>query len=251
MTNFSAKSADEALFINGRIAHMAVEVAVRTFRQAERPMNIDREASLVARSRRGEAGSAIRDCVHGALYASSARLALGAWLRRPKPSFEDIRFVETTFEAWSTERAAFRLVAAAQAWHRVAPNQRFKKVFEALPPDGALAVFGSAPMDVPPPLGSALEKIHATYAPQLAGPPPERAYLPNGPFAREFEQSSLFGPMLHKCYSWLRRYTAESYVEYLASLSRYQMLDATVRATLLNAIATTGQRPWRKFRSPL
>jgi hypothetical protein len=121
---------------------------------------------------------------------------------------------------------------------RRAPATR-RRSTTTLTPDGALAVFGSAPMDVPQPLCGDLEKIYAACAPSLAGPPPERAYLPDGPFAREFEQSSLFGPVLHKCYSWSRRYTAESYIDYLASLSRYQMLEATTRATLLNAIATT------------
>jgi ubiquinone/menaquinone biosynthesis C-methylase UbiE len=151
--------------------------------------------------------------------------------------FDDIRFIQTTFEAWPVEAGAFRLVSAAQSWHWVAPEVRFAKAFEALAPGGVLAVFGSSPTDIPSPLHEALEKVYGLLAPALAGRPPESSYLPIGPFAEYFQQSGLFGPVLHKGYSWSRRYSAQSYVEYLGSVSRYQMLDAARRETLLDAIA--------------
>lgn len=149
-----------------------------------------------------------------------------------------IRLVQTTFEAWRVEAGAFRLVAAAQSWHWVAPDIRFRKAFEALAPGGALAVFGSAPKPIPPPLGEALEKIYAVDAPELAGPPPERAYLPSGSFSGDFDRSGLFEPVTHRSYPWSRRFSAHSYVAYLATLSRFQMIDTKRREELLAAIAT-------------
>lgn len=144
-----------------------------------------------------------------------------------------VRFIQTTFEAWPVQAAAFRLVAAAQSWHWVAPDIRFKKSCEALAPGGALAVFGSAPGGIPRPLREALEKV----APELSGPQPEHAYRPNGPFAHDFDRSGLFGPITHKAYSWSRSFSAQSYVEYLATVSRYQLMDGKLRENLLAVIA--------------
>src|SRR6185437_14793940 len=41
--------------------------------------------------------------------------------------FDNIEFQETTFEAWPVNRAAFRLIIAAQSWHWVSPDVRFPK----------------------------------------------------------------------------------------------------------------------------
>ena len=157
--------------------------------------------------------------------------------RRRLAPFARVRFVETTFEAWPIEGRAFKLVAAAQSWHWVAPDIRFAKAADALAAGGSLAVFGSAPMEIPLPLSEALVEIYARCAPELAGRPPERGYLPDGPFQGYFEQSGRFGPVLHKAYSWSRRFSAQGYVEYLGSVSRYQMLEAGRRDFLLTAIA--------------
>jgi SAM-dependent methyltransferase len=161
---------------------------------------------------------------------------IGAAQRRLAP-FNEVTFVQTTFEAWPVEAGAFKLVAAAQAWHWVAPDIRFSKAFEALAPGGALAVFGSAPEPVPPPLGQALEKVYAIHAPELGGPPPEHAYLPSGPFSRDFDRSGLFGEVTHKSYPWSRSFSARSYAEYLRTVSRYQLMDEKRREELLTAIA--------------
>lgn len=152
--------------------------------------------------------------------------------QRRLASLGGVRFVQTTLEAWPVQAGAFRLVAAAQSWHWVDPDIRFKKAFEALAPGGALAVFGSAPESIPQPLRMALEKV----APELTGPPPEHAYLPSGPFARDFTRSGLFGRVAHKSYSWSRSFSSRSYVEYLATVSRYQLMDPKRRENLLTAV---------------
>ncbi len=44
--DLAREGADEALLVDGRMANMAVEVAIRTFRQAERPVHVDAEGFL-------------------------------------------------------------------------------------------------------------------------------------------------------------------------------------------------------------
>jgi SAM-dependent methyltransferase len=77
--------------------------------------------------------------------------------------FSNVEFLETTFEAWPTDRAAFRLIIAAQSWHWVSPQVRFSKAAEALSRDGSLAVFGHVPVGLPPPLLDQFEEIYAPY----------------------------------------------------------------------------------------
>ena len=153
-----------------------------------------------------------------------------ARLRRGPFRRDDVR-------GWPLEAGAFRLVAAAQAWHWIAPEVRFRKAFDALAASGSLAVFGSAPGDVAAPLSEALLSAHARHAPEIAGPPPERAYLPSGPFAADFERSRLFGPVTHKSYAWRRTFSAQAYVDYLSAVSRYRLIDEARRESLFADVA--------------
>jgi SAM-dependent methyltransferase len=162
-----------------------------------------------------------------------------------------IRFVQTTFEAFPVEAGAFQLIAAAQSWHWVAPDLRFGKAFEALAPRGTLAVFGSAPEPVPQPLRQALQKVYAVHAPELAGPPPEHAYLPSGPFSSDFDRSGLFGQVTHKSYRWSRSFSARSYAEYLRTVSRYRLMVEKRREHLLTAISAAIEANGGGFEAPV
>ena len=179
----------------------------------------------------------------GAEMIAAARRRLAQW--------NGVRFVQTTFEAWPVEAGVFKLVAAAQSWHWVAPDIRFRKAFVALAPGGALTVFGTAPGPVPQPFREALEKAYAIHAPELGGPPPEHAYLPSGPFSGDFDSSGLFGPVTHKSYPWSRSFSATSYTEYLRTVSRYQLMDEKRREDLLTAIAEAIEANGGGFDAPV
>ena len=80
--------------------------------------------------------------------------------RESLANFSNVEFLETTFEAWPTDRAAFRLIIAAQSWHWVSPEVRFSKAAEALSRDGSLAVFGHVPVGLPAPLLDQFKEIY-------------------------------------------------------------------------------------------
>ena len=171
--------------------------------------------------------------------------------RRRLAPLDRLSFVQTTLEAWPVEAGAFRLVAAAQSWHWVAPDVRFRKAFEALAPGGALAVFGTSPEPIPQPFRGALEKVYAIHAPELAGPPPEHAYLPSGPFSGDFDRSGLFGAVTHRSYPWSRSFSSRGYAEYLRTISRYQLIDEKRRDNLLAAIASAIEANGGGFEAPV
>ena len=62
ISDFGLERREVAPFVNGRAAHMAVEVAIGTFRQAERPVHIDPEAGVGGRARVGARGGPDHAC---------------------------------------------------------------------------------------------------------------------------------------------------------------------------------------------
>jgi len=150
--------------------------------------------------------------------------------------FSNVEFLETTFEAWPTDRAAFRLIIAAQSWHWVSPDVRFSKAADALSRDGCLAVFGHVPVGLPAPL---LDQFKEIYLRRIGkwGPPPEAWYLPNGPFKEWFSVSGLFEPVEHRRYAWKWRHTTSSYVDFLRTKSDHRMMEPAKRDALLAEIA--------------
>jgi SAM-dependent methyltransferase len=152
-------------------------------------------------------------------------------------SFPQVRFAESTFEAWPGEPESFKLTVAAQSFHWVSPELRFAKTAALLAPEGTLAVFGNVPMRPEPPLSENFAEIYARHAPQLAGPPVEAWYLPDGPFATELQQSDHFEAPVHHCYSWSRSHTARSYTDLLRTLSSYRLLAEDRREALLTELA--------------
>ncbi|WP_412064720.1 methyltransferase domain-containing protein [Rhizobium sp. SYY.PMSO] len=151
--------------------------------------------------------------------------------------FPQVRFQQTTFEAWPDEPGNFKLMVAAQSFHWVSPELRFAKTAALLAPGGALAIFGNVPMTPEQPLAGRFAAIYARCAPQLAGPPVEAWYLPEGPFSEELRRSDNFETPVHHCYRWSRLHTARSYTDLLRTLSSYRLLAENQREALLSELA--------------
>ena len=163
--------------------------------------------------------------------------------RESLAEFANVAYAVSTFEAWSSKPAAFRLIIAAQSWHWVAPEIRFAKASEALSPDGYLAVFGNVPVGLPAPLLDAFRETYLRYT-GAWGPPPEAWYLASGPFKAWFDESGYFAPVIHKSYPWTWRHTAASYTDFLRTRSDYRLLapkqQEELRAAIAEAIAAYG-----------
>jgi SAM-dependent methyltransferase len=156
--------------------------------------------------------------------------------RESLASFDNVRFLETTFEALPVKQGEFRLIAAAQAWHWVSPEVGFVKAAQALSPDGSLAVFGHVPVGLAEPLVARFKDIYLRHIGSW-GPPPEAWYLPEGPFKRWFDESGLFGPVAHKRYAWKWPRTTSGFTDFLRTRTEVLMLDAAKREDMLAEIA--------------
>lgn len=149
--------------------------------------------------------------------------------------FDNVAYLETTFEALPETPADFRLIAAAQSWHWVTPEIRFVKAARLLATDGTLAVFGHVPVGLPEPLREKLREISLRRTGHW-GPPPEAWYLPSGPFKGWFDASGLFGPVEQRCYPWIWRHSTQSYIDLLRTRSDIRMLAPDVREPSLDEI---------------
>jgi len=154
-------------------------------------------------------------------------------------AFGTVRFVQSTFEEWPLDESAFDLVVAAQSIHWVPPEIAFPKAVRALAPGGTLAVFGNVPMPLSTPIRQEMARIYARYNRDEQSRLAEVWYLPSGPLPTLIAQSGCFRSAMHKSYSWTRKYTSESYVALLGTLSSYLMMDADTRELLLADIAHT------------
>jgi SAM-dependent methyltransferase len=159
--------------------------------------------------------------------------------RRRLAAFPNVRFAEATFEAWPLEPDAFGLVAAAQSWHWVAPHVRFVKAAAALKAGGFLAVFGNVAMPIAGPLGPALDRVFARYAPRFLEATRTDWYLPHGEAAKTFAAAESFGPAIHRRYPWTRRHSASDYVALMRTWSHFQLLGPAVREALAVAAGET------------
>ena len=156
--------------------------------------------------------------------------------RRSLAAFSNVTFLETTFEAYMASAESFRLIVAAQSWHWVSPEMRFRKAASALSPGGSLAVFGHVPVGLPASLLARLKEIYLRRTGRW-GRPPEAWYLPDGPFKGWFDESRLFGPVEHRIYPWRWEYTTSSYIDFLRTRSELLMLEPGKREEMLREIA--------------
>ena len=155
--------------------------------------------------------------------------------RESLAGFTDVGFLETTFEAWPGKQGGFRLIVAAQSWHWVSAEVRFVRAAEVLSPEGSLAVFGHVPVGLPAPLLAQFREIYLRPTGQW-GRPPEAWYLPDGPFKGWFDESKLFGQVVHKGYPWKWRHTTSSYIAFLRTKSEHRMLESAKREEMLGEI---------------
>jgi len=184
-------------------------------------------------------GQATQDlmALGGYVTALDPGAALVATARRRLAGRGGVSFVTARFEDWTPPARAFRLVAAAQAWHWVPAAGAFAQAARALAPGGWLAIFGSAPVRFPQAFLKAAEPLYMRHASELWAPPPESWYLPQGPLGGLIAASGRFGPQVRRAYPWTWRHTADSFRAFLTSRSDFQVIPPAPREALIGGLA--------------
>jgi SAM-dependent methyltransferase len=157
----------------------------------------------------------------------------------------NVTIEQAEFERWRPGGHRVRLLISAQAWHWIAPEDRYVRAREALQRDGALAVFWNRPDWASCPLRDELADAYERAAPDLgagAGPGPMYPAAETrrewwGDWSAEIEAAAGFGPPDSRAYHWTETYATSAYLRVVQTHSDHIVLGAVGLQKLLDAVA--------------
>jgi SAM-dependent methyltransferase len=144
-----------------------------------------------------------------------------------------VTVVETTFEHWEIEPAAFALVYAAQAWHWVDHTHAYGRAADALRTGGTIALVWNVPAEWDGALGNDIDAVYAQHAPALLRAS-EQWDLDTT--LGELTASERFEDVTKMTFPWVQSYTTGEYVAMLGTHSNHRMLDDAARTRLHTAV---------------
>jgi predicted NUDIX family NTP pyrophosphohydrolase/trans-aconitate methyltransferase len=142
--------------------------------------------------------------------------------------------VETTFEEWPVELAAFDLAFAAQSFHWIDPVLRFSKTAQALKRGGTLAVFANQAVRGATPLDLRIQQVYAAHAPEIDAR--WHGHNTRDYFLELFAASKDFQPAQSREYEWRAEYRTADYLDLLQTHSDHRLLDRNRLEAVLSGV---------------
>jgi SAM-dependent methyltransferase len=151
----------------------------------------------------------------------------------------------TGFEQWSAPRE-FALLYCAQAWHWLDPRRRWDLTRAALEPGGAVALFWNGNAITDPALHADLAAVDRRHDLEpgrtphalLAADVPDELERDDTWPGQELAGDPRFTDVTERRYRGpVRRYPTAAYLDLLATMSIYRMLDDAPRAKVLADVA--------------
>jgi SAM-dependent methyltransferase len=142
-----------------------------------------------------------------------------------------VRVQVCRFEDWVPPAGGVPLLACAQAWHWMDPEQRLRLAHRAVAPGGTLALFGHLYSFIDPDLRNAMDRAYRRHAPELAH------VEPTGPLTPEPHASPLFTDPRVERFGTRLSYPTARYLALLRTFSNHRMVADERRGTLHRALA--------------
>jgi SAM-dependent methyltransferase len=192
-----------------------------------------------------------------AVHAVEPSAEMAAIARRRCADFPGVTITESDFEDWHGDRHAFALVYSAQAWHWVSPELKYVRAREALADRGLLAVFWNRPDWRRCVMRDELAAAYAGAAPDF-GPDPGPMH-PGSEIApdrwedwdAEIAAAAGLEDPRTRVYEWNAEYTAQRYVELIATTHDHILLADETRDALLEAVGDVIERHGASLSLPL
>lgn len=147
---------------------------------------------------------------------------------------------EMDFESWHADMST-RLVICAQAWHWLDPQLRWRRAAEALGREGAVAALWTFPLWERIALRAALDETYAQAVPEMVADfplhPGSRAERIAGNWREEVGEN--FADVRVSAHDWMKPYTAEEYVDVIATHQDHIRLEPERKAALLERVRAT------------
>jgi SAM-dependent methyltransferase len=166
---------------------------------------------------------------------------MAAVARRNCAGYAGVEIVEADFERWRPHGREFALVYAAQSWHWIAPELRFRRARAALSAGGLLAAFWNRPRWDRSELRDELIAVYRGYGPELErdGPMHPASSLPVDEYqdwSAELGTAGGFDKGEVRSYDWMQTYSAAGFAELIGTLSEVLLMDPGLRRQLLEDI---------------
>jgi SAM-dependent methyltransferase len=154
--------------------------------------------------------------------------------------YPQVEIIQSDFERWDPAGERFGLIYAAQAWHWIDPELRYRRARAALRPGGVLAAFWNRPAWGSSELRAALLAAYRAIAPDMPanGPmhPANRLSGTDEDWVAEIGGVAEFSDPVVRPYEWSQDYSAPAYAGLLGTLSEFRLLDEGTRTRLLGAV---------------
>lgn len=152
---------------------------------------------------------------------------------------KSIRVINSSFEAWGGEGGRYRLAVSGTAFHFIEPEFGYRRVWELLCDDGAMAFFWTVHVPLFDPVHNDIRQHYQELAPHLddaSYPAPAKIIAERKQIT---QQSGLFTSIVVKQYSRMQTYKSEDFVALLNTNSRHRQLADPVKNLLLKRIRDT------------
>lgn len=148
-----------------------------------------------------------------------------------------VEIINTTFEEWELQPAAFDAVLAATSLHWVSPETGYPKAANALKPEGCLILLWNTPPQPSFEVYQTLQPIYQQFAPRLAYYEDHEIHRENlKKLGQKVIDSGYFHALDSEQLVCEVTYPIEDYLALLSTLSPYIMLDAEQRNSLFVAL---------------
>ena len=151
--------------------------------------------------------------------------------------YPQVKFVNSTFEEWTSTSQQFDAVVATTSFHWVTPEIRTRKSASALKDNGHLILLWNTPPEPSDEILRSLSEVYQVYAPELDSPENIQNHQQNlAKFGQEVVDSGYFGDLITESIISQVVYTIDEYLTLLTTLSGYIRLKSSQRRTLLDEL---------------
>jgi len=152
--------------------------------------------------------------------------------------YNNVNFVNSTFENWELDEAKFDLILATTSFHWIDPDIRTKKIAASLNQEGIVALLWNTPPQVNYATYQTIANVYQTHVPNLAKYETPASHQTNlNKMGQELINSDLFQNLQQEQVINQVIYSVEDYLTLLSTLSPYIKLETEQRNILFVELA--------------
>jgi SAM-dependent methyltransferase len=161
-------------------------------------------------------------------------------LRRNCKSYSNVEIQQTSFEEWELGTEKFDAVLAANSFHWISPEVKYRKAAAALKDEGYLVLLWNMTPQPQYEIYETLAEVYQTYAPSLTRYE-DRRFQESviNDFGKNIINSGIFKNLITELVDCELSYNTDNYLLFLDSCSPYQKLELEMKNLLFAGLRET------------